>query len=226
MDDMDDNVTGREPVGPRPWSPTGGPPGPYEQGAALAAFVGQEFAVALRDGLRRARTPVRAAARAPVHLVPVPPPVSTAAPTPGAALLDEHAKVILLCFENALPLEPALAGPARRGVRISLLWWARRVFATARRFDVPGAPDLGVPGLPVPSAHQQTAAVSLLVESASLCLPFDAPAGPEAIRTLTRVVRLTGAASAVQVTPVRSAASAEEGIRAAGPARRRPRAAG
>ncbi|MFE2922589.1 hypothetical protein [Streptomyces goshikiensis] len=219
---MDDNPTGPQFPGPSPASPSAGRPGPYEQGSPLAAFMGREFAVALREGLARATAHALRPTTGPRRPAPAP----RTAVAPGIALLSEYAEAILDRFEKAMPLEPALAGPSLRGVRIALLWWARQVFAAARPPDGPGeavASGQEVPRLPASAPDRQTAAVSLLIESASLCLPSDAPAGPEAIRALARMVRITGEARPGRV---RSAASAEGGIPGAGPGRRRARAAG
>lgn len=184
---MEDDLIG--PVAPRPSSQPATGDGPFEHGGALAAFVGQEFAVALRDGLRRARIPAGAGAGS-VRRVPPPLRTPTAAPlTPGESLLREHADAIVLRFANALPSVPALAGPARRGLRIALVGWAQQLCSPVRRSGPAG--ERGVPGVPGAAPHQQTVAVSLLIEAASLTLPPGSPAVPEAIRTLARVVRLT-----------------------------------
>ncbi|MFJ4968204.1 hypothetical protein [Streptomyces sp. NPDC088755] len=188
---MEDNLTG--PVAPRPSSQQAGSDGSLEHGGALAAFVGQEFAVALRDGLRRARIPAGAGAGS-VRRVPPPPAVRTVPLTPGESLLREHADAIVLRFANALPSVPALAGPARRGLRIALVGWARQLCLPARRSGPAG--ERATPGLPGAAPHQQTVAVSLLIEAASLTLPPGSPAVPEAIRTLARVVRLTSSGGA------------------------------
>ncbi|MFW3461686.1 hypothetical protein ACN24K_13845 [Streptomyces microflavus] len=167
---MEDNLIG--PVAPAPLrSPP--PATALEHGGALAAFVGQEFAVALRDGLRRARIPAGAGAGS-VRRVPPPLRTRTAAPlTPGESLLREHADAIVLRFANALPSVPALAGPARRGLRIALVGWAQQLCSPARRSGPAG--ERGTPGVPGAASHQQTVAVSLLIEAASLTLPPGSP---------------------------------------------------
>ncbi|MER7394123.1 hypothetical protein ABT381_01225 [Streptomyces sp. NPDC000151] len=159
-----------------------------EQDASLAVFVGRQFAAALHEGLRRAQLPQRAGPR------PVPERPAAPRMTRGGALLAEHAHTILARFDEGLATVPDLDGPARATLRAGLAVWARQVIDSVTR---PGRTARPARYRTVGPAHRPTArphvlAVSLLIESAVIALPGDAPATPEALRTLARAVRTPG----------------------------------
>ncbi|QXE37671.1 hypothetical protein KQY30_29040 [Streptomyces sp. GMY02] len=198
---MDNSHTQREHPGPES-SPTRVTLGPFEHEATLAAFVGREFTVALTEGLRRARVTSRTKASGDGA-----PPVRRPAPerAPGVSLLAEHSGAILRHFEKTLLTVPALSVLVHHRTRFSVGRWARQVLAAACRTERPAGRD--VPPFPRGAAHQHAVAISLLIESATLTLPPDAPDCLEVIRALARAGGLTGAGSAQAPRAARAARS-------------------
>ncbi|WP_046496907.1 hypothetical protein [Streptomyces odonnellii] len=197
---MDNSHTQREHPGPE--SSTRATLGPFEHEATLAAFVGREFTVALTEGLRRARVTSRTTASGDGA-----PPVRRPAPerAPGASLLAEHSGAILRHFEKTLLTVPALSVLLHHRTRFSVGRWARQVLAAACRTERPAGRD--VPPFPRGAAHQHAVAISLLIESATLTLPPDAPECLEVIRALARAGGLTGAGGARAPRAARAARS-------------------
>ncbi|MEU3714373.1 hypothetical protein [Streptomyces catenulae] len=157
-----------------------------EQDATLAAFVGQRFATALYEGLRRARVPQRTALRSVATRPP------DACPVSGGALLAAHAQGILAGFRDALAIVPGLAGQDRTWLRTGLLAWARQVLDAAACPERPvrrAGQRTGRTWPPALRGRLHALAVSLLIEAAVVALPGDVPATSEAIRTLARTVR-------------------------------------
>ncbi|WP_327232567.1 hypothetical protein OG349_34695 [Streptomyces sp. NBC_01317] len=163
---------------------------PFEDEATLAVFVGREFAVALTEGLRRARVTSRTTVSgegAPAVRRPAPAPEGA----PGGSLLAEYSGAILRRFERNLLAVPAPGVLAHRGTRVSVARWAGRVLAAAGRTPCPGGGD--VPPFPRGAASQHAVAISLLIESAAHTLPPQAPRCLEVIRALARAGGPAGA---------------------------------
>ncbi|MFG3498317.1 hypothetical protein [Streptomyces sp. NPDC047928] len=177
-----------------------------ERGSPFVAFVGKEFAAALHEGLRRARTTQRGGGREPVRRPAPPRPV-----TRGGALLGEYAGVIARRFEQTLPTAPALAGDGRGRVRRLLVGWARHVLTVAQGVGRPGE-RVAVP-FPEPAAHQHAVAVSLLIEAVVVCLPPGAPEGQDAIRAVAYAARQGGATAPPGRRPPAPAPEARERAR-------------
>ncbi|WP_424210798.1 hypothetical protein ACN20G_01130 [Streptomyces sp. BI20] len=191
---MDETVIGPSISGPQSASSTAVPSEPWTGAEAFTGFLGREFATALQEGLRRSRVTSVGASALPSGLA-----VETGPAAAGLGLLRDHAEEILLRFESAMPLEPGLAGPMNRRVRVELLTWARQVLGSLVPLEADGAPAAS--GAVLAAPHRQTTAVSLLIESASLGLPFGSPAGPEAIRALARAVRGAGSGARHAAAP-------------------------